>query len=117
MTDAAVREGPEVGGDNSSDSSNDELSELRDLLLAPEQTQLSDLQERIDNPVRYAADVSRVLHNAVTLSLNRDNKLSTALMPTVESAIGVSVKKKKQRRVDVSFSLLGPGFRRAFSIA
>lgn len=117
MTDAAVREGPEVSGDNSSDSSNDELSELRDLLLAPEQTQLSDLQERIDNPVRYAADVSRVLHNAVTLSLNRDNKLATALMPTVESAIGVSVKKNPQRLVDLIFPVMGPAIRRAIANA
>jgi outer membrane protein OmpA-like peptidoglycan-associated protein len=117
MTDAAVRESPEVGGDNSSDSSTDELSELRDLLLAPEQTQLSNLQERIDNPVRYAADVSRVLHNAVTLSLNRDNKLATALMPTVESAIGVSVKKNPQRLVDVIFPVMGPAIRRAIANA
>ena len=91
MIDAAVQEGRDRAEDRSSESTPDELSELRDLLLAPEQTQLSDLQERINNPVRYANDVSRVLPSAVTLSLNRDDKLASALMPTVENAIGVSV--------------------------
>lgn len=117
MIDAAVHEGRDTAEDHSSESKTDELSELRDLLLAPEQTQLSDLQERIDNPVRYAHDVSRVLHNAVSLSLNRDDKLANALMPTVESAIGVSVKKNPQRLVDVIFPVMGPAIRRAIANA
>jgi OOP family OmpA-OmpF porin len=117
MIDAAVQEGRDKAEDHSSESTPDELSELRDLLLAPEQTQLNDLQERIDNPVRYAHDVSRVLPNAVTLSLNRDNKLANALMPTVESAIGVSVRKNPQRLVDVIFPVMGPAIRKAIASA
>jgi hypothetical protein len=50
MIDAAVRGGPDEAEDNSGDSTTDELAELRGLLLAPEQTQLSDLQERLDDP-------------------------------------------------------------------
>ena len=117
MIDAAVQEGRDEAEDHSSESTPDELSELRDLLLAPEQTQLSDLQERINNPARYAHDVSQVLPNAVTLSLNRDNKLANALMPTVESAIGVSVKKNPQRLVDVIFPVMGPAIRKSIANA
>ena len=117
MIDAAVQEGRDKPEDHSSESTPDELSELRDLLLAPEQTQLSDLQERINNPVRYAHDVSRVLPNAVTLSLNRDNKLANALMPTVQSSIAAAVRKNPQRLVDAIFPVMGPAIRKAIAAA
>ena len=117
MTDAAVQEGPDEAADNSSDSTPDELSELRGLLLAPEQTQLSSLQERLDNPARHAEDISRVLPDAFTLSLRRSKKLSNALMPTVEEAIGVSVKKNPQRLVDAIFPVMGPAIRKAIAAA
>jgi len=117
MTDAAVREGPDEAEDNSSDSTTDELAELRGLLLAPEQTQLSDLRERLDNPARYAEDVSRVLPDAFALSTNRSKKLANMLMPTVEEAIGVSVKKNPQRLVDAIFPVMGPAIRKAIAAA
>lgn len=117
MIDAAVQEGPDEAADNSSDPTTDDLSELRGLLLAPEQIQLGKLQERLDNPVRRADDVSRVLPSALTLSLNRDNKLASALMPTVEQAIGVSVKKNPQRLVDAIFPVMGPAIRKSIANA
>jgi len=117
MTDAAVQQGPDEAEDNSSESTPDELSELRGLLLAPEQTQLSSLQERLDNPARYAEDVSRVLPDAFTLSLNRGKKLANALAPTVEDAIGSSVKKNPQRLVDAIFPVMGPAIRKAIAAA
>jgi OOP family OmpA-OmpF porin len=116
MVEPAIRHGPNTAEDNG-ESSSDELSTLRDLLLAPEQTQLTDLQERLDNPVRYAEDVSRILPNAVALSLNRDDKLASALMPTVESSIGISVKKNPQRLVDAIFPVMGPAIRKAIANA
>ncbi|HSB08354.1 MAG TPA: OmpA family protein [Blastocatellia bacterium] len=117
MIDAAIRQGPDTAEDNSSESTTDELSTLRDLLLAPEQIQLSDLKERLDDPVRYANDVSRVLPSAVALSLNRDDRLANALMPTVESSIGVSVKRNPQRLVDAIFPVMGPAIRKAIANA
>lgn len=117
MNDAAVQESPDKAEDNSSDSTTDELSELRGLLLAPEQIQLSDLQERLDNPARYTEDVSRVLPAALLLSTSRDNKLTNALMPSVEAAIGVSVKKNPQRLVDAIFPVMGPAIRKAIANA
>jgi OOP family OmpA-OmpF porin len=117
MIDAAVQGGPDEAADNSSDQTPDELSELRGLLLAPEQTQLSSLQERLDNPARHAEDVSRVLPDAFSLSLKRGKKLSNALMPTVEEAIGISVKRNPQRLVDAIFPVMGPAIRKAISAA
>jgi OOP family OmpA-OmpF porin len=117
MIDAAVQEGPDEAEDNSSDSTTDELSELRGLLLAPEQIQLSDLQERLDNPARYAEDVSRILPDALALRSRRDDKLSNSLMPVVEEAIGISVTKNPQRLVDAIFPVMGPAIRRAIASA
>ncbi|HWO00661.1 MAG TPA: OmpA family protein [Blastocatellia bacterium] len=117
MIDAAVQEGPDEATDNSSDSTTDDLSELRGLLLAPERIQLDNLQERLDNPARHAEDVSRVLPSAFKLSLNRDDKLANSLMPTVEAAIGVSVRKDPQRLVDAIFPVMGPAIRKAIAAA
>lgn len=117
MNDAAVQEGPDEAAAHSREPTTDDLSELRGLLLAPEQIQLGKLQERLDNPARRADDVSRVLPSALTLSLNRDNKLASALMPTVEEAIGVSVKKNPQRLVDAIFPVMGPAIRKSIANA
>ena len=117
MVNAAVHEGPDEAEDNSGESTTDELAELRGLLLAPEQIKLNDLQERLDNPARYAADMSRALPGAVALSSSKDNKLTKALMPSVEAAIGVSVKKNPQRLVDAIFPVMGPAIRKAIASA
>jgi len=117
MSDAAVRDGPGEAADNSSESTPDELAELRDLLLAPEQVQLGELQERLDSPARFANDVSRVLPSAFSISLNRDDKLADSLMPTVETAIAVSVKNNPQRLVDAIFPVMGPAIRKAIANA
>ena len=117
MINAAVHDGPDEAEDNSGDSTTDELAELRGLLLAPEQIRLNDLQERLDNPARYAADLSRALPRAVALSASSDNKLTNALMPSVEAAIGVSVRKNPQRLVDAIFPVMGPAIRKAIASA
>lgn len=115
MINAAVHEGPDEAEDNSGDSTTDELGELRGLLLAPEQIKLDNLQERLDNPARYAADVSRALPRAIALSASSD--LTNALMPSVEAAIGISVKKNPQRLVDAIFPVMGPAIRKAIANA
>jgi OOP family OmpA-OmpF porin len=95
----------------------DELDELRHLLLEPEQEQIVRLQERLNNPRFNVDDVSRVLPEAVTLRSSKDNQLTSALMPTVESALNVSVKKNPQKLVDIIFPVLGPAIRKAISSA
>lgn len=95
----------------------DELDELRHLLLAPEQTQIVKLRERLDNP-RFDADgVSQVLPDAISLRSSKDAQLSNALMPTVEEALTVSVKRNPQKLVDIIFPVLGPAIRKAISSA
>jgi OOP family OmpA-OmpF porin len=95
----------------------DELDELRHLLLEPEQTQIVKLQERLDDPRFNVDDVSRVLPEAITLRSGKDGQLGSALMPTVEDALTASVKRNPQKLVDVIFPVLGPAIRKAISSA
>ncbi len=117
MTDAAIQEGRDEAEDNSGAPTTDELTELRSLLFAPEQARLTNLQERLDNFGLDAESVSRVLPDAFSLRSNRDNKLTNALMPTVEEAIGISVKNNPQRLVDAIFPIMGPAIRKSIANA
>jgi OOP family OmpA-OmpF porin len=93
------------------------MDELRHLLLEPEQTQIVRLQERLADPRYNADEVSRVLPEAITLRASKDRQLTNSLMPTVEDALNVSVKRNPQKIVDVIFPILGPAIRKAISNA
>ena len=95
----------------------DELDELRHLLLEPEQTEIVKLQKRLDDPRFIVDDVSRVLPEAVAIRSSQDRQLTNALMPAVEDALTVSVKKDPQKLVDIIFPVLGPAIRKAISSA
>jgi OOP family OmpA-OmpF porin len=95
----------------------DELDKLRRLLFAPEQDQLVDLERRINGLSLRAEDVGSLLPEAITLRSKQDNHLTSALMPTVEEAIGISVKKDPKRLVDAIFPVMGPAIRKAISHA
>jgi OOP family OmpA-OmpF porin len=70
----------------------EDLSELRSLLLAPEQTQLDRLQERLDNPVLRTHEVSRLLPGALTL-IKDEPSLTATLTPHVEQAFFTSLRR------------------------
>ena len=106
----------EMAPDNS--STNDEgLAELRSLLLGPAESQLLELNERLSNPQKQAEDVSRVLPEAVLIRSRKDRKITEALLPTVEEAINISVKKEPKVLVDALFPVIGPMIRKAISAA
>ena len=93
-----------------------DLSELRSLLLAPEQTQLDRLQERLDDPVLRTHEVSRLLPGALTLKQN-DPGLTAALTPHVEQALFTSLRRSPQDIVDAIAPIMGPAIRRAIAQA
>ena len=61
----------------------DGWGELRSLLVGPEQTQLDQLQERLDTLQVCPEEVSQVLAEAIHLRSNQDKQLTNALLPTV----------------------------------
>ena len=93
----------------------DQLKELRELLLGPFQTQLAQLQKRLDTPDLHASDVSRVLPEAIALRSSHDTKMEVALEPITEKAIRASIKKDRQVLVDALFPVMGPAIRRAIA--
>jgi OOP family OmpA-OmpF porin len=90
------------------------FSELRSLLVGPEQRQLHALQTRLEDPAAQARDVSRVLATAVELR-TRDPHLQRALAPTIEEAITTSVRRNPRPLADALFPIIGPAIRKAIS--
>lgn len=96
---------------------NDELSELRSLLLGIEPAKLNKLYERLDNPQIKAEDISRLLPEAIILRTMQDKQLGEAIVPTVEHAIQSSVKKDLNILSTAIFPIMGPAIRKAITAA
>lgn len=103
---------------NNRPGNHDGLDELRRLLVGPEQQEIVRLRERLDEQdALLPADVGRVLPEAVRLRSRQDKKVTEALLPAVEEAIGISVKKNPQTLVDALFPVIGPAIRKAIAEA
>src|SRR5262245_61579581 len=96
----------------SSDTPAAKFTELRTLLIGPEQGQLRALQTRLEDPATHARDVSRVLATAVELRTN-DPHLKRALAPTIEDTISASVRRNPRPLADALFPIMGPAIRKA----
>ncbi|HJW14849.1 MAG TPA: OmpA family protein, partial [Thermoanaerobaculia bacterium] len=93
----------------------DPLGELRGLLLAADHGQVVKLQERLDDPRSRAEDVSRVLTEAIEIRSREDRSLTDSLLPTVEEAIGISVRRHPDVLVDGLFPVMGPAIRKSIA--
>jgi outer membrane protein OmpA-like peptidoglycan-associated protein len=96
---------------------NEELDELRGLLLGIDPPQLHRLYARLENADVDAEDISRLLPEAVILRSMQDKQLSVGIMPTVEDAIQLSVRKDFSVLADSLFPIIGPATRKAISTA
>ena len=101
--------------DIESQDSEDTLEELRHLLIAPEQEKLDELGERLDNPQLHARDISQVLPMAVSLSTQKDDRLTDALAPVLSKSVMVLIKKDVQSFANALFPVLGPAIRRSIT--
>jgi OOP family OmpA-OmpF porin len=98
-------------------STNEDISELRSLLLGFEQSELDKLHERLNNPNIQAEDISRLLPEAIILRTLQDKQLSEAIVPTVEESIHLSVKKDLNILSEAIFPVIGPATRKAIATA
>jgi OOP family OmpA-OmpF porin len=97
--------------------SDDSLNELRKLLLEPIQSQLDELQQRLDIPELHAKDISRALPEAIALRSAQDKKLEISLEPITAKSIHTSIRKDRKVLVDALFPVMGPAIRKAiFSV-
>ena len=100
---------------NNDPGTEEALAELRSLLLGFEQRDLEKLHERLDNPNVRVEDISQLLPEAIILRSLKDKQLGEAIVPTVETAIEVSVKKDLNVLADAIFPAIGPASRKAIA--
>ncbi len=91
------------------------LNTLRDLLLTPEKGQIQVIENRLDDPMVRAKEISQSLPDAISLSVLENNKLSRVLQPVIDESLKVSVKNNPKALADAISPALGPGIRKAIS--
>jgi outer membrane protein OmpA-like peptidoglycan-associated protein len=97
------------------DPSAEELAELRELLLGPEQRKLKELERRLDAAGVTGEELAELLPEAIALRSGRDRQLARALAPTVEGAISESVRRNPRDIASAIFPVLGPAIRKAIA--
>ena len=93
----------------------DDLHELRRLLVRPEQEELQELHDRLDDKERRAHEMAAILPEAVMLSADRSAELTRALRPAVEGSVRESIEKRPQVFVDALYPIIGPVVRRSIA--
>jgi len=91
------------------------LFALKEVLLSPEKEQIRAIENRLDNPMERAKEISRALPEAISLSVMSGGKLSRTIQPVIDEALSVSVKNNPKAIADAIFPALGPGIRKAIS--
>lgn len=94
-----------------------DYAELRNLLLAPEQSRLEQLQEQVEHIDLNAHNVSRLLPDAIALRGEHDQRLTRVLTPHVSEALGTSVRKQPQMIVDAIAPIMMPAIRQSIANA
>jgi OOP family OmpA-OmpF porin len=117
MTENSSHDTDNETPDNNHFPADEQLAQLRSLLLGFEQSELEKLYERLNNPNIQAEDISRLLPEAVILRSMQDKQLGEAIVPTVEEAIQASVKKDLNILAEALFPVIGPASRKAISTA
>jgi OOP family OmpA-OmpF porin len=95
----------------------EDLAELRELLLGAERRQLQNLERRLDAAGLTREELAELLPEAIVLRAGRDRQLARALAPTVENAIGESVRRNPREIATAIFPVLGPAIRKAIAEA
>ena len=98
---------------------NHAYEELRHLIIAPEQEELADIQERLDDRARRTQDVSSVVAEAIIMRRDQrgDPALAQALAPTVQETLRESVRRDPHPLADALFPVMGPAIRKSISEA
>ena len=90
-----------------------DLEALRDLLIGPEQRDLKDIRDRLDDPAKRARDLAEVLPEAVRLGSRDQERMASALQEPVGLCIRRAVERDTRTFADALFPVMGPAIRRA----
>ena len=92
-----------------------EMRQLRSLLLQTEIDKINDLEHRLNDYATKTHEVSDVLAEAVVMRAGQDNMLNRAFEPIIESSLNASLKKNPNEFINVFFPLIGSTIRRSIS--
>ena len=90
----------------------DRLSQLRQLLLSPEQQELEELKLRLEESSIDAQKLSELLPEAISRRTSQDDQLGQSLAPTLTTAFKDSIRRDPKSLVDAISPIMGPAIRR-----
>lgn len=88
---------------------------LKDILVKPEKDKIRLLEDRLDDPMVRAREMSQSLPQAISLSVMEDDKISRVIEPVIDASLKASVKNNPKAIADAIFPALGPGIRKAIT--
>ncbi len=94
-----------------------EFIELREVLLGDQIQKVEELRKRLDDPSVRAGEVSKVLAQALSLSIQRDQRISNALHPVIQHSLRTSVEKEPEILATALFPIVGQAVRKAVAHA
>ena len=99
-----------------------QMAELRQLLIGNEGKQIAGLQERMSTLARFEEEgqveaMGRELPNAIAYHNNDRSKLANVLGPTIEETLSLSIRRNPQPFADAIFPAIGPAIRRSINEA
>jgi len=95
----------------------EQLTEVRELLFGAERRQIEELRRRLDTVELSPEELAEQLPRAVAMRSARDRDLAVALAPTIERALGESVRRNPRELATAIFPVLGPAIRTAIAEA
>ena len=94
-----------------------EFVELREVLLGDQMQKVEALRRRLDDPGARAEEVSRILAQALSMSIQRDQKLSKILHPVIEQSLRTSVEREPEILATALFPIVGQAVRKSVAHA
>jgi outer membrane protein OmpA-like peptidoglycan-associated protein len=97
-------------------NSSSAFTELRGLLLAPEQEDIRRIKQKLDS-ANAAEQISRALPDAIRIGANRDLRLRSSLQPIVDHALRLSVRRDPTFLSEALFPVIRDAVRKAVGTA
>jgi outer membrane protein OmpA-like peptidoglycan-associated protein len=89
------------------------LAELRSLLVGDQLGQLEELRKRLDDPNVRSRETSKILAEALAISIRQDPKIHKALQPLVEESLRLSVERNPNLLASALFPIVGQAVRKS----
>src|SRR6202046_1620930 len=117
MPEQAQRRAPQGQPEENPPDNNHAYEELRHLIVAPEQEEIADIQERLEDLARRTKDVSTVVAEDITMRRDQggDRALAGALAPTIQETLREAGRRDPHVLPDALFPVMGPAIRKSIA--